>query len=289
MRWAQTLQNRSNYALQRSVWRLQKQVQQFNIPTGSNSKSPKLARASNKSTPIKKAENLIRKSGLSPRTIPKVKKALVLQNVMLKGLKTSSKKSQKQVLTSTSMHMKSTRCNAYLAKTLKVGRNRFGKNHSNLKTKTRIKAELLRRTVVSFMKRPDNASCCPGKNDKVKVGTKSEQKYILCDTLKNLHRKFLQENSSTQICFALFCKLRPKFIRPVSYAARRVCLCQKHQNMALKLKALRNMKLNTLPLCPDDLKDTDLQEANQKLQNINQERVARVAKNTGTLQGNIYS
>ena len=123
------------------------------------------------------------------------------------------------------------------------------------------------------MKRPDNASCCPGKNDKVKVGTKSEQKYILCDTLKNLHRKFLQENSSTQICFALFCKLRPKFIRPVSYAARRVCLCQKHQNMALKLKALRNMKLNTLPLRPDDLKDIDLQEANQKLQNINQERV----------------
>ena len=102
-------------ALQRSVWRLQKQVQRFNIPTGSNSESPKLARASNKSTPIKKAENLIRKSGLSPCTIPKVKKALVLHNVMLKGLKTSSKKSQKQVLTSTSMHMKSTRCNCILS------------------------------------------------------------------------------------------------------------------------------------------------------------------------------
>ena len=47
---------------------------------------------SNKSTPacpVRIAEKIIRASGMTPRKVPKIKKALIVHNVMLKGLQDS--------------------------------------------------------------------------------------------------------------------------------------------------------------------------------------------------------
>ncbi|XP_072023524.1 uncharacterized protein [Amphiura filiformis] len=142
-----------------------------------------------------------------------------------------------------------------------------------VKTKAAIKSEMLRRNVVVFLKRPDNSTCLPGKNDKLKCGKKTEQKYILTDTLRNLHCKFLLENPSTTMGLAAFCKLRPKYMLPVRFIERKVCLCQKHQNMALKLQALKNHKLDGLPIRPDALSELEIETAKEKIENLNHENI----------------
>ena len=109
-----------NDKLQKNVWRLQKKVQ----------KSSKIASPGqsstfddcNKATPVKTAEKIIRESGLTPRKVPKVKKALIVHNVMLKGLQ-KSKIGRKYILQASNQQLRSQRCNRVLARTLKVGRN----------------------------------------------------------------------------------------------------------------------------------------------------------------------
>ena len=172
-----------NDKLQKNVWRLQKKVQ----------KSSKIASPvqsstfddCNKATPVKTAEKIIRDSGLTPRKVPKVKKALIVHNVMLKGLQ-KSKIGRKYILQASNQQLRSQRCNRVLARTLKVGRNWYREKAKNVKTKAAMKSEMLRRKVVVFLKRPDNSTCLPGKKDKLKCGKKTEQKYILTDTLKKL-------------------------------------------------------------------------------------------------------
>ena len=112
---------------------------------------------------------------------------------------------------------------------------------------------MLRRKVMVFLKRPDNSTCLPGKKDKVKCHKQTEQKYILTDTMRNLHSKFKLENPDTAIGLAAFCKLRPKYMLTIRFANRKVCLCQKHQNMDLKLQALKKHQLDDMPLHADDL------------------------------------
>ena len=60
------------------------------------------------------------------------------------------------------------------------------------------------------------------------------------DYLKHLHLKFLSEEADIRISLALFCRLCPLHIMPVNFTSRNTCLCWKHQNMALKLKAVKS-------------------------------------------------
>ena len=259
-----------NDNLQKNVWRLQKKVQ----------KSSKIASPGqsstfddcNKATPVKTAEKIIRESGLTPRKVPKVKKALIVHNVMLKGLQ-KSKIGRKYILQASNQQLRSQRCNRVLARTLNVGRNWYREKAKKIKTKAAMKSEMLRRKVVVFLKRPDNSTCLPGKKDKLKCGKKTEQKYILTDTLKNLHSKFKLENPTTAMSLAAFCKLRPKYMLTVRFTNRKVCLCQKHQNMALKLQALKKHHLEGLPVHPDALSELSVDTTEEKLQNLDHENI----------------
>ena len=86
------------------------------------------------------------------------------------------------------------------------------------------------------MKNPENSTCLPGKKDATNDGV---TKYALNDTLSNLHKKFVNENPEMNISMACFAKCRPKYIKGITVAARRQCLCVYHQNGVLKLKALK--------------------------------------------------
>lgn len=71
---------------------------------------------SNKSTPacpVRIAEKIIRASGMTPRKVPKIKKALIVHNVMLKGLQ-DSKIGRKYILQASNQHLKSQRCHRVL-------------------------------------------------------------------------------------------------------------------------------------------------------------------------------
>jgi hypothetical protein len=65
------------------------------------------------------------------------------------------------------------------------------------------------------------------------------QRYALNDTMKNIYHKFILEFPNIRMSFSTFAKQRPKYIKSIKWAARRQCLCVKHQNVALKLKAVK--------------------------------------------------
>ena len=51
------------------------------------------------------------------------------------------------------------------------------------------------------------------------------------------------------IWLSSFCRMRPTHLSLVNYTSKNVCLCPKHQNFALKLKAITSVggKLSTNP------------------------------------------
>ena len=99
----------------------------------------------------------------------------------------------------------------------------------------------IKQKVVTFLGREDNARTNPGKRDCVKTEKSKVQTKTLLDYMHNLHVKFSAENPNIKISLSTFCKLRPQNILLTSYLSKSNCLCQKHQNCALKLKALRKV------------------------------------------------
>ena len=71
----------------------------------------------------------------------------------------------------------------------------------------------------------------------------NKTKWVLNDYLYNLHFKFLAENGTTKISLAVFSRLRPRHISLVKFRCRKICLCQRHKNMALKGKVLEDNKV----------------------------------------------
>lgn len=96
----------------------------------------------------------------------------------------------------------------------------------------------------------NNCTILPGKKDTMKVGTELRQKRVLCDYLHNLHPKFLLENTDMKISRTVFSRLCPRNILTANFASRTTCLCSRHQNMALKIRTLRNVGIQC-PKTPD--------------------------------------
>ena len=103
--------------------------------------------------------------------------------------------------------------------------------------------------IIEFLERDDNSRMMPGKKDfktvrgKEGLGKEKKQKRILNDYMKNLHEKYLAEFSQRKISLAMFCRFRPAYLLLVNFASRNVCLCSRHQNLALKLKALKSIQV----------------------------------------------
>ena len=106
---------------------------------------------------------------------------------------------------------------------------------------------------------------------KVETGVK-KQKHILNDYLKNLHLKFLSEEPDIRISLASFCRLHPLHIMPVNLTSRNTCLCRKHQNMALKLKAVKSAGVQ-VSTNPDTFVRLDTPDAIGLLQDIKNEHL----------------
>ncbi|KAL3861744.1 hypothetical protein ACJMK2_007767 [Sinanodonta woodiana] len=99
--------------------------------------------------------------------------------------------------------------------------------------------------------------------------------------MHNLHDKFCLENPDIKVSQARFYQSRPKYLLLANFASRRTCLCARHQNMALKLKAMRSLGLN-LPKSPDAfIKEQDMNEKlNESLETSlpDMEKVSRRAE-----------
>lgn len=125
---------------------------------------------------------------------------------------------------------------------------------TNLKKSVEIRKRLLndeinkkiKDDIKNFLEREDNSSLLPGKTDAVKVGSAKVQKCVLNDYMYNLHAKF-QAESTYKVSHATFCRKKPLSIACVNFSTRSVCLCQKHQNFALKLRCLKTIRFCRLP------------------------------------------
>jgi hypothetical protein len=91
----------------------------------------------------------------------------------------------------------------------------------------------------------------PGKKSATKTGDGTFQTRVLKDYLSNPHQKFLSENPTLKLSLATFCRMRPKYIKLTNCLSRNACLCTKHQDFALKLKAFKKEGINVTQN-PDD-------------------------------------
>ena len=96
------------------------------------------------------------------------------------------------------------------------------------------------------MERDDNSRNMPGKADCVKsIAGERSQKRILTDYLSTLYQKLVSENPGMKLSFTSFCIIQPKHVLLMSFITRDTCLCTKHQNMSLTLKAVKSQDINT--------------------------------------------
>ena len=88
-----------------------------------------------------------------------------------------------------------------------------------------------------------------GKKETItRVKCKMQKRYI-CDSSLKLHRKFLAENPSLKVSYAMFCRLRPFFVLLPTLNTRETCCCKLHENLQLlgnKLVRLHLLKRSNI-------------------------------------------
>lgn len=110
--------------------------------------------------------------------------------------------------------------------------------HRNRNTNIINKKKNLIRT---FLEEDCNSKLCPGKKDYISKNKVTKQKRYLCDTMGNLHKKFLECNPDMLLSYAFFCKNRPFWIVSRKVTARDTCGCTYCMNMALIIQTLHRL------------------------------------------------
>ena len=178
-------------------------------------------------TPNTKANMDLRDSGLTPKRHTYLKKKLLQFHVLTEEIKsTDARKNCKLMIA------RKYRCARAFGKILGISRKLKKTSEQN---KKESRSKILKRKVHEFLQREDNCVTMPGKRDQ----KQKHQKRILTDYLHNLHAKFILENPDTKISRSTFSYLRPKHVLLVNFCSRNTCLCSRHQNIALKIKAIQ--------------------------------------------------
>ena len=102
----------------------------------------------------------------------------------------------------------------------------------------------LKTSVTDFYTRDDNSYMTPGKKETVTRNKTKMQKRLLLDSMTNLHKKYLRENSGSKMGYTLFCKFRPFWVVKPGLTDRQTCLCKK--NASLQFKADRLHQFDVL-------------------------------------------
>ena len=111
----------------------------------------------------------------------------------------------------------------------------------NIQSKKRGFDPKIHAEVLKFYGRDNNSAALTGKRDAKRVKKVRIQERCLNDYLSNLYHKLKAEEPDLKVLFAAFAKMRPANYVLANFVNRRSCLCTKHQNIALKLKMLRNL------------------------------------------------
>lgn len=120
-----------------------------------------------------------------------------------------------------------------------------GKNiDETLKTVTTYSTKnvKIRRDVVNFFEQDDVSRLEPGKKDCITRFKEKKQKRILMGSLKSLHKKFEVEYEYN-IPYSVFCSARPFWVVRANMKYRKTCLCEKHENVELIMRKLKDLKI----------------------------------------------
>ncbi|WAR14247.1 hypothetical protein MAR_004352 [Mya arenaria] len=203
-------------------------------------------------TPRSKSDKLLKDAGLEPKHVPDIRKKILFAECLSEEIKEAKKANNQNVVmrvVSGEIIKKYKMKRALGTSTLLDRRrlNSISKSVAHIKKRTRnaMINNTVTREIHEFLSRDDNSRLLPGKADAIKVGAEKAQKRVLNDYMYNLHTKFLAE-STYKISLSAFYNKKPRSIAHVNFSSRSVCLCQKHQNFALKLRCLKNYKVTTI-------------------------------------------
>ncbi|XP_042907124.1 uncharacterized protein [Parasteatoda tepidariorum] len=97
------------------------------------------------------------------------------------------------------------------------------------------------KSIQDFYIRDDISRATAGKKETVTKYSKKNQKRYLLDTIKNLHKKFLEEGGKCS--YASFAANRPFYVLSPSVDTRNTCLCKLHSNVKFKITALKKIEI----------------------------------------------
>ncbi|CAC5395762.1 unnamed protein product [Mytilus coruscus] len=248
-----------------------------------------------KNTPRSKTDALIQRAGLTPgtRDTENIRKKLLYAECVSKEIReTSEENPTKRKLVGivvSGKFMRKYKMLTELKKSTNITWRTQAKRSKKLNHERQPRNLFLRQKIASdveeFLCRDDNSRCMPGKADAVKYGKVKKQKRILNDYLHNILIKFCAEHTY-RISLATLARYRPKYISLVNYASRNTCLCQKHQDFALKLRCMKQMGVTTCT-SPDQYvtmhRDNGIQEDLEKitLEKVNYKQWKKVKINDG--------
>ena len=221
-------------------------------------------------TPRSKTVSEVRQEGISPPRAPKLKKKLVLHNALIEGIKeTKNQKRGKKLISLRKIIsgkvLKKYRCARFFSAQTGIERrslkltSKKPRPHAAGVSQATTERDELKKLVITFLKRGDNSHQLPGKRDSIKVKENTTfeshkcriQEYILSDYLSNLFLKFQAEYPDEKISFSTFCRIRPSYMKLLSFSTGKTCLCQYHQNLSLELTAIKAMKIEKVSINPD--------------------------------------
>ena len=200
-------------------------------------------------SPRFKVDQMIRRA--SPRSI---RRTLLFHTAIAEEMRTKyahSKKESHRQLTAgviTSKILKKYKLQKLAQETLGFSRRRW-KTHGNenvcsyKRKKHNGIGSKLRENVVSFIERDDVSRTTTGKKETVTKGGNKKQKRLLLDSIKNLHLKFLAEETNLHLSYSLFCTLRPFWVVQPTLADRDTCLCKQHENLSFIAKRLHHIQV----------------------------------------------
>ena len=184
------------------------------------------------STPESKARFILRQNH------SKIRKCLTVHNAVNECIKTKMAPKEKKLLIKRSTKvLKKYRLLRFAEKEGILSRHcLYRKQAANRKAKR----DSFARKIKEFYLRDDNSTLTAGKKQTITRQKEKKQLRFLEDTMSNLHAKFNAENdSTTKVSYATFTRYRPFWVRQAKTHDN--CLCEKHQNIELKLKALNKI------------------------------------------------
>ena len=181
------------------------------------------------------------------RFSPEVKKKLLFGEVIVKQLKENFKNKSKSRHVVSSIAGKIVKNNKYLSQVGNILSHKMlqggGIRRSVNKMKVNRGLKVASKYVAAFLEKDENSRVCPGKKDTITLKKSKKQKRLLNDSLFNLHKTFILENTHVKLSYASFCKLRPFWIVSPKVTDRNTCLCSVHENMALITRKLYQNKV----------------------------------------------